>query len=216
MKRRQWARWGGLAGILWASACNGGGTGNPPGPPATLEPSGGNGQGWYFNNPLPTALKVIVLDLNGRPVPGVVVMWTVESGGGGVSPVQGTTNASGEVSTTDSLGSSTLQRVSATVTGLPSGASFTEVATTPPTSGAVSLGNNFFNPDSLVVQSDSSVTWTGNGTTHTLTFTSGPPVTPSDTVLTTGSVTRRFNAVGTYRYHCTIHAGMNGTLVVVH
>src|SRR5712691_3571810 len=140
MTRRQWARWGVLVGILWASGCNGDGT-QPPGPPTDVMPSGGDGQNWYFNNPLSTPLRVTVLDLSGRPVPGVVVMWAVSSGSGAVSPVQSTTDVSGEASTTDSVGSATIQRVSATVTGVPSAANFTEVATTPPTSAAVSLQN---------------------------------------------------------------------------
>ncbi len=29
-----------------------------------------------------------------------------------------------------------------------------------------------------------------------------------------GSVTRNFSAVGTFPYHCTIHAGMKGTIKV--
>ena len=135
MKRRQWASWGVLVGAVCASGCKGDST-QPPGPAADLMPSGGNGQSWYFNNPLPTPLRVTVSDLSGRPVPGVVVLWAVSSGSGAVSPTQSTTDASGEASTTDSLGSATIQRVSATVTGLPSAANFTEFATTPPTSAA--------------------------------------------------------------------------------
>src|SRR6266536_447204 len=170
--------WGALVGTLWASGCNGGGT-QPPGPPADVVPSGGAGQNWYFNNPLPTPLSVTVSDLSGRPVPGVVVMWAVTSGdsSGAVNPAQSTTNAIGIASTNDSVGSGTIQRVSATVSGLPSPASFTEVATGPDTSGAVTVGNNFFNPDSGAVQVGSMVkwTWSPGGVTHSITFTSGPP-----------------------------------------
>src|SRR6184192_4579922 len=113
MTRRQWARWGVLAGTLWASGCNGGGT-QPPGPPADLVKSGGDGQSWYFNNPLPTALSVTAVDVDGRAVPGVVITWAVTSGDGAVTPTQSTTQANGVASTTDSVGSATLQRVSAT------------------------------------------------------------------------------------------------------
>src|SRR2546422_5864960 len=38
-------------------ACNGDGT-SPPGPPTDLAKSGGDGQSWYFNNPLPVSLSV--------------------------------------------------------------------------------------------------------------------------------------------------------------
>src|SRR5438046_10042111 len=68
-----------LAGVLvWA--CNGNGT-QPAGPPTDLAKSGGDGQSWYFNNPLPVSLSVIALDPSGRPVPGVVVTWAATSGG---------------------------------------------------------------------------------------------------------------------------------------
>ena len=78
MTRRRLVPSGVLVSAFWAAACNGGGT-HPPGPPADLVPGGG-GQSWYFNNPLPAPLSVTVLDIDGRPVPGVVVMWTVTSG----------------------------------------------------------------------------------------------------------------------------------------
>jgi plastocyanin len=217
MKRRQWAWWGVLVGTAWAAGCNGDGT-QPPGPPADVMPSGGAGQNWYFNNPLPTPLRVTVVDLSGRPVPGVVVMWAVSSGAGAVSPVQSTTDASGEASTADSVGSSTIQRVSATVTGVPSAADFTEVATTPPTSAGVSLQNLAFNPDSVVVQSGGTVTWTWNdgAIRHNVTFTSGPARPPDAATRDSGTYALPLTTVGTYGYHCTIHATMMGSVIVVH
>src|SRR2546426_10869110 len=107
-------RWGGLpalgAGLL-VLACGGdggGGTGPcTPGAATQLVKTGGDAQVWYFNNPLPAALSVKALDANNCVVPGVVVNWTVASGGGGVSPAQSTTNASGVASAADSIGSST-------------------------------------------------------------------------------------------------------------
>src|SRR5437764_13365431 len=153
MTRRQWARWGVLAGTLCASGCNGDGT-QPVGPASDIVPRGGDGQSWYFNNPLPTPLSVTVLDVSGRPVPGVVVTWSVTSGdsSGAVNPAQSPTDANGIASTSDSVGSSTIQRVSATVSGLPSPAQFSEFATTPPTSAEVTLMNFAFNPQNSVVQ----------------------------------------------------------------
>jgi len=222
MKRRQWARLGVLA-TLWASGCNGGGT-QPPGPPADLMPSGGGGQSWYFNNPLPTPLSVTVLDLSGRPVPGVVVMWAVTSGAssGAVNPVQSTTSALGIASTNDSVGSGTIQRVSATVNGLLSAASFTEVATAPPTSATVSLENFAFNPKNSVVQTGGTVTWMWNDGTafHTLNFNVNDPTPrPLDTPQQqSGSVAFTFTTVGSYPFFCLLHQaqGMTGKLTVVH
>jgi len=214
MNRRQWVRWGVLA-ALSASGCNGGDT-QPPGPPADVVPSGGAGQNWYFNNPLPTPLSVTVSDLSGRPVPGVVVMWTVESGGGAVSPVQSTTDANGIASTSDSVGSSTIQRVSAAVDGVPSPASFNELATSAPTSAAVDVKDDFFDPATTIVQVNGTVTWTFRGASaHTVTFTGGQDSgTPQATGMF-GPIT--FTTVGSSDYHCKVHpAKMTGSVKVVH
>ena len=223
MTRRQWARWGVLVGILWASGCNGGGT-QPPGPPTDLVPTGGDRQNWFFNNPLPTVLSVTAVDIDGRAVPGVIVTWAVtsSSGSGAVSPTQSTTNAIGVATTTDSVGSSTTQTVSATFSGLVSPASFSEFATTPPTSAAVTLQNFAFNPKNSVVQTGGTVTWTWNDGTavHTLNFNATDPTPrPADTPQqATGSVTFTFTTVGTYSFFCAIHQaqGMTGQLTVVH
>ena len=220
MKRRQWAQWWVLA-TLWASGCNGGDT-QPPGPPADVVPSGGAGQNWYFNNPLPTPLSVTVSDLSGRPVPGVVVMWTVESGGGAVSPVQSTTDANGIASTSDSVGSSTIQRVSAAVDGVPSPASFNEAATSAPTSAAVSLQSLAFNPQNSVVQTGGTVTWTWNDGAigHNVKFNATDPTPhPADSpTQATGTETFTFTTVGSYVFFCSIHQaqGMTGKVTVVH
>lgn len=216
MKRRHTALWGVLVSALCAAGCNGGGGTQSVGPPAALLKNGGDGQGWFFNNPLPTTLSVTAVDIDGRPVPGVTVVWAAADGGGAVNPTSSITNGNGIATTTDSIGSSTLQHVTATFTGLPGPATFTESATIPPTSGAVGVMNNFFSPDSSVVQAGSNVTWTWGGTQHTLTFTSGPPPLPAETIQSSGTKTITFTAVGSYRYKCTIHANMNGTLVVVH
>src|SRR5207247_5540006 len=127
-----------VAGVS-AWACNGDGT-QPAGPPFDLLKSGGDAQNWYFNNPLPTPLSVTAVDVSGQPVPGVVVTWGVTFGG--VSPVQSTTNANGVATTTDTLGTSTVQTVSASFTGLSNAARFTEVGTAPSTGAGVSVGSH--------------------------------------------------------------------------
>jgi len=211
-----------LLGLL-AAACGGGGGGGgnePPGPPTQLVKSGGDGQSWYFNNPLPVQLSVKALDANNRAVPGVVVTWAVTAGGGAVSPLQSTTNGSGIASTTDSIGSTSPQTITATpdVSSLPT-LTFTATAGTPPTSAAVSLTGLRFVPASVVVQVDDSVTWTWNDApnVHNITFTGGPAGHPADAAdRQMGTYAGGFTTVGTYRYTCTNHLGMDGTVIVVH
>ena len=215
MTLRRWNRRFALGMALLGLACggNGGGT-QPPGPPVDLlkNPAGDN-QSWYFNNPLPTALSVTAVDVDGRAVPGVVITWAVASGGGTVTPTQSTTDANGVASTTDSVGGSTIQMVSATFTGLAGPVSFTEHATTPPTSAAVNVGDNFFDKASVVVQVNSAVTWTWTGQVgHSVTFTGGP----DSGVQPSGTFQRTFTSTGVFNYFCKVHGGMTGSVTVVH
>jgi len=214
MTLRRWNRRFALGMALLGLACGGDGGGTqPPGPPADLVKSGGDGQSWYFNNPLPTALSVTAVDVDGRAVPGVVIMWAVASGGGSVTPTQSTTNANGVATTTDSIGGSTIQMVNATFTGLAGPVSFTEQATTPPTAAAVNVGDNFFDKASVVVQVNSAVTWTWTGQVgHSVTFTGGP----DSGVQPSGTFQRTFTSTGVFNYFCKVHGGMTGSVTVVH
>ena len=219
MTLRRWNRRFALGMALLGLACGGDGGGTqPPGPPADLVKSGGDGQSWYFNNPLPSALSVTAVDVDGRAVPGVVIMWAVASGGGSVTPTQSTTNANGVATTTDSIGGSTIQMVNATFTGLAGPVSFTEQATTPPTAAAVNVGDNFFDKASVVVQVNHTVTWTWSGMNpHTVSFTGGPESgTPAGTPQTSGTYQRTFTSTGTFSYFCRVHGSMTGTVTVVH
>ncbi len=200
--------------VVGALSCGGDGGGTtPPGPPVDLLKSGGDNQSWYCNNPLPTALSVTAVDVDGRAVPGVVVTWAVTtSNGGGVNPPQSTTNASGVATTADSIGAVTLQNVTATFTGLSGPVTFASHAMRP-TSGAVNVGDNFFNPASVTVQVDSTVTWTWTGQIgHSVTFTGGA----DSGVIPTGTFQQTFTTVGTKSYFCKVHQNMTGTVTVVH
>ncbi|HEX7918114.1 MAG TPA: plastocyanin/azurin family copper-binding protein, partial [Gemmatimonadales bacterium] len=54
-------------------------------------------------------------------------------------------------------------------------------------------------------------TWHSGGITHNITFTEA--ITGSGDKAT-GTFTHVFTTPGTYHYHCTIHSGMTGTVVV--
>jgi plastocyanin len=220
MKLQRSDAWLAVATAWLAFACggsNGGGTGPcTPGLATQLVKNGGDPT-WYVNNPLPAPLGVTARDANGCAVPGTVVNWSITTGGGGLSAAQVTTNAAGIASVSDSLGGATTQIVTAASAGTNSTV-FNVTGMTPPTAADVSVGNNFFSPADTAVKVGGTGTWTWNsgGTTHTLTFTSGPPPLPGETVQAMGTKVITFNTAGTYGYHCTIHAGMTGTLRVVH
>jgi plastocyanin len=211
-----WHRLGALGVGLLALACGLDST-QPPGPPAELMKSGGDGQAWYFNNPLPLPYSVTVRDANGRAVPGVSVDWTIMLGtSSSLSDDPSTTNSSGVATTVHTLGAATTYVVNATVAGLPS-VTFSASASAPPTSTNVSVNDNAFSPASVVIQTGGTVTWTWAGAnTHNLTFSSGPmPLPANQPNQASGTAPRTITTVGTYEYRCTNHAGMIGTVTVV-
>ena len=78
---------------------------------------------------------------------------------------------------------------------------------------AVNISGFAFAPAADTVTAGTTVTWTNkDAATHT--------VTADDATFDSGNVgngatyTHTFSAVGTYAYHCAIHAGMNGKIIV--
>jgi plastocyanin len=79
------------------------------------------------------------------------------------------------------------------------------------TSSSITVGDNYFDPNSTTVKVGTTVTWTfGTGTTHNVTFDDGTQSGDKSA----GTYTRTFNSAGTFNYRCTIHGGMNGTIIV--
>jgi plastocyanin len=79
--------------------------------------------------------------------------------------------------------------------------------------GAEVLGNQAFAPDSLDVTAGSTVTWTNtDSVTHTSTSDNG--AWNSGNIGSGKQFSVSFPTAGTFSYHCTIHPGMVGTVVV--
>lgn len=79
--------------------------------------------------------------------------------------------------------------------------------------GAETLGNRAYSPDTLSVAAGSTVTWTNtDAIAHT--STSDGNAWNSQTILPGGKFSFTFQNAGTYSYHCSIHPGMVGTVVV--
>lgn len=201
-----------LAGALLAIACNSTST-QTVGPPAQVSKSGGDAQSWYYNNPLPVAFSVTVIDANSQRVPGVRVDWAIVTGSGGsLSRAIDSTDSQGIATTDLTLGGATVYIVQATVASLPP-ATFTANASAPPVRDSVAVKDNVFQPDSVILQVNDTVYWTWAGSAvHNVTF--GPGMASSDQ--SSGTYTRQFTAVGKFAYTCTLHAGMKGAVVVVH
>jgi plastocyanin len=82
----------------------------------------------------------------------------------------------------------------------------------PVASNQVSIGNDFLNAPNIVVPAGTTVTWTWNSGVeeHNVTFSDA-----SSGDKTGGATyTRQFTTPGTFSYHCTLHAGMTGSVLV--
>jgi plastocyanin len=82
------------------------------------------------------------------------------------------------------------------------------------------VNNNSFDPNEAVVKTGGTVTWTWNSgvVQHNVTYSTGPGTLPANSPTQAGGTTfsTTFTSIGTYAYHCSIHAGMDGTIKVVH
>jgi plastocyanin len=79
--------------------------------------------------------------------------------------------------------------------------------------GAASLGDRAFTPDQLNVAVGTTVTWTN---TDAISHTSTSNATGWDSGILApgGQFSFTFQSAGTFPYHCAIHPGMVGTVVV--
>ena len=77
----------------------------------------------------------------------------------------------------------------------------------------VFMQNTAFNPQTITVSKNATVTWTNkDNMTHNVTSSTG--LFESGNIPPGGTFSFQFPATGTYPYSCTIHAGMTGTVVV--
>jgi len=82
---------------------------------------------------------------------------------------------------------------------------------------SISVRNNSFSPTpDTVPVGQVTFTWETPSNGHNVTWLTGPaplPASSTPTAKTSGTYQATLQH-GTYTYHCTIHAGMNGTIVV--
>ena len=83
----------------------------------------------------------------------------------------------------------------------------------PATAAKVSATDNRFEPAALNVQVGATVQWVNNGQ-HPHTVTSNDGKWDSGNLQPGATYSVTFTTPGTYRYHCNLHKGMEGTIVV--
>jgi plastocyanin len=129
---------------------------------------------------------------------------------GGVVVAMNHNSDSGKSSTTSASTSSSMSGMDSSSMNSSSGSANTATAT-----DSVTIDNFAFSPANITVKKGTSVTWTNkDSTTHTVTETDGKTGPDSGDLATGKSYSFTFNTVGTFKYHCSIHSDMTGTVTV--
>lgn len=80
---------------------------------------------------------------------------------------------------------------------------------------AYSTGTGSFSPSVLTVTTGSTVTFSNNsGVAHNVVFDASAPAGGDIGAISSGTQSRTFSTAGSYPFHCTIHAGMTGSVTV--
>lgn len=202
--RRVWT----VAIASLAAACGGGGNGG-----------GGTGPDRVFTTLVvqpasatvivgqTTPLTAIARDQNNSNMSGLTVTW--QSNNTSIATV----NASGVV-TGVAAGTATITANGTVGSVTKSGnATVTVSATAPQSAIVVATAATTFDPASVTIARNGTVTWQFN-LEHNVTWSgSGTPANIPNT--STGTVSRTFPNAGTFNYGCTLHPGMNGSVTVV-
>jgi plastocyanin len=161
-----------------------------------------------------TNFGVVLKDANGAVLTGRTVTW--QANPAGVVNISATGNSA--LVTGQTVGTTSL---TATSESKNSGVATVVVTNDPfPSVASVTIGDqgsSTFTPDRSEIQHGGQVTWTyaAGSVSHNVTFDPANPVTIANVPdNTSGSFPRTFATAGTYNYRCTIHAGMNGTVIV--
>lgn len=86
---------------------------------------------------------------------------------------------------------------------------------TPNNTNKVSIKNFAFSPAAITVKVGTTVTWTNNdSTTHTVTSTDSPVSFDSGNLAPGKTYSFTFTKAGGYKYHCSIHTDMVGSVTV--
>ena len=210
-----------LACLVFSStllACGGGGgdggTTNPPPPPPppttqTLGSISTNVSAMTLVAGNTQTITVSALDTQGASIVNFTPSFTVAAGTtaaevDNTGTVLGITAGATTVTVSVTLGSVTrTASVAVTVTG-----------TLPIQASVSTTSGDVFTPNRVAISRGGQVTWTFGATIHNVTF-GGTAGAPANINNTSGSQdSRTFAQAGNFSYNCTLHAGMNGQVIV--
>lgn len=152
-------------------------------------------------------LTASALDQSNQPIAGVTVTYATSDAT--VAIVSGTGVVTGV-----KVGPATITATGTKDGTTKSAASTVTVANPGTTADVVATTDRQFAPPSVTISAGGSVRWTIQSLAHNVTFDGGAGA-PADIGTTSSTaVSRTFPQAGTYDYHCTLHNGMNGTVIV--
>jgi plastocyanin len=200
-----------ITALALIAGCGGssdnGGT-NPP-PPAAVASVALSKTSAVLAPNATTSITATPKDASGNVLSGRTVTWTTSASGvASIAP-------SGSSVTVTGVANGQAQ-VQATVEGVVGTANIT-VTNSFPGSAAVTVGAggaDVFDPAQADMAAGGTVTFTWGGVTHNVTWLSPPAAVADISDRSSGSVGVQLTTPGTYNYHCTLHAGMNGTITV--
>ena len=199
--------------LLPVVACGGsgdnGGT-NPP-PPATVS-SVTLSKSTVLLRPTETStISATAKDASGNTISGKTFTWNSSNS------TVASLSSNGSVATVTAAGLGT-SSVTATVDQVTSNTASVTVTNSFPSSADISVGAggaNAFDPSAVDIGAGGTVNFNwGSSVTHNVTFDSPPASVPNSGDKSSGTFTVTFNTAGTYNFHCSIHAGMNGVVTV--
>jgi plastocyanin len=206
------ARWACVAITSAILGCGGGGDGGttnppPPPPPQTLGSISVNPTSMNLVAGNTQAITVSALDTQGAAMSGFSAAFSVTGTSAEVDntgTVLGLSTGSSTVTATVTVGAVTrTATVAVSVAGsLPSQAN----VSAPP--GTV------FTPNRVAIARGGQVTWSFGSEQHNVTFGGGAGVPANINSSSNTSESRTFGQAGNFSYNCTLHAGMNGQVIV--
>jgi plastocyanin len=107
--------------------------------------------------------------------------------------------------------------ISATVDQVTSSQTQVTVTNSFPNSASITVGAggaDVFDPAQVDIASGATVTFSWSAGPHNVTWDNAPPAVGNSGDKSTGTFQATISQAGTYNYHCTIHAGMNGSISV--
>lgn len=153
-----------------------------------------------------TTLSATAKDQNGASMSGLQVTYTSANTSiatvTNAGVVTGVAIGSTDITATGTIGSVT-QTAKVTVTVSAPGGSANVAAT----------ADQRFDPGTVTITAGGTVTW-AFAIQHNVTFNTAAPPGGNIPNTSSGNVSRSFPTAGTYDYHCTLHSGMNGQVVV--